>query len=231
MCRALETEPVEPAVKPGAAGASALREYERRRSRREERIRAKHPVIGEALLFLQGAPQHEVAFRKGASGERAVASYLEKRLADTPVVLMHDRRMPRGRGNIDHLAIAPSGVYIIDAKNLEGKVRVVAPLLGPKKLIAKGRDRTKLIDGLDRQVAAIDDALAGHAVSGVGTVPVHGVLCFIRAELPLFGTQRIRGHQLLGRRGTVKRLIAHGPLDEGSIRRLAEHLAATFRAA
>lgn len=217
----------------GSAGSSALREYERRKANREKRVREKHPLLGGAILALQGSPQHEVAFKKGAAGEKAVADFLEKRLADSPVVLMHDRRMPGGRGNIDHLAVAPTGVYVIDAKNLEGKVKIDAPLFGKKKLIVKGRNRTKLIDGLDRQVAAVNAALAESTpLQPAGpAVPVHGILCFIRAELPLFSTLKMRGHHLLGRRGTLKRLNASGPLDSAAIQDLASQLAIAFPAA
>lgn len=35
-----------PSVVPGSAGASAQREYERRKANREERVRAAHPKIG-----------------------------------------------------------------------------------------------------------------------------------------------------------------------------------------
>lgn len=215
----------------GRAGASALREYERRRDRREKRVRDKHPLIGGVLLALQGSPQHEAAFKKGAAGERAVAESLEKHLAGSPVVLLHDRRMPRGHGNIDHLAVAPTGVYIIDAKNIDGKVRIDAPLFGPKRLMINGRNRTKLIDGLDRQVEAIKAALGSASWPLAWEIPVHGVLCFLSADLPLLGGLRMRGHHILRRRAVVKRLEAPGPLDDTAIRSLADHLATAFPAA
>src|SRR5680860_1287308 len=188
----------------GDAGASALREYERRRANREERTREAHPLIGEALLAVRRAPRHETAFMVGAAGEAAAAVSLEKRLEGTPVLLMRDRRSPRGRGHIDHHAVAPTGIYVIDAKNVTGKVRVASPRRGKPKLTINGRDRTKLIDGLDRQVAAVTDAMA--AQGGSPDVPIHGVLCFIKADLPLIGQQRIRGHRLLCRPALVKRL-------------------------
>jgi len=112
----------------GEAGASAAREHERRKAARETRTREAHPIIGEALLALRSAPQHEVAFRRGAAGERAVGERLDERLADGHSVVLNDRRMPGGRGNIDHLVVAPTGVYVVDAKDVQGKVRVAAPL-------------------------------------------------------------------------------------------------------
>lgn len=206
----------------GQAGASAAREYERRKAHREERTRAAHPIISDALLAVRGQPQHETAFRRGAAGEAAVAESLERRLEGGPAILLHDRRMPRGRGNIDHLAIAPTGVYVVDAKDWSGKVRVATPLLGASKLLIAGRDRTSLIDGLDRQVAAVDDALAP------ADITIQGVLCFTRADLPLLGTTRLRGHLLLYRKALAKRLNAQGALSPGAIDALARTLAVAF---
>jgi hypothetical protein len=83
----------------------------------------------------------------------------------------------------------------------------------------------ELIDGLDRQVAAVRAALAD---DGHGEVPVQGVLCFTTADLPLLGTLRMRGHLLLYRRALVKRLNASGPLDEPARASLARVLADAF---
>ncbi len=56
--------------------------------------------------------------------------------------------MPGSRANIDHLAVAPSGVYVIDAKRYKGKIEVRRPLFGKSKLLIASRDKTKLLDGL-----------------------------------------------------------------------------------
>ncbi|MCY7302835.1 MAG: hypothetical protein LH654_07320, partial [Thermoleophilia bacterium] len=101
-----------------------------------------------------------------------------------------------------------------------------APLLGQPKLIVAGRDRTKLIDGLDRQVVAITDALAGEDIPAV-----RGVLCFTRAERPLFGRKRMRGHLLLYRRALAKRLNADGPFNAAIIEVVARRLAEAMPAA
>lgn len=212
----------------GHAGASVAREYERRRHNREVRTREAHPRIGGLLLALRGAPQHEAAFHQGELGEKAVAESLERRTAGRSVVILHDRRMPRGRGNIDHLAIAPAGVFVIDAKNINGKVRVHDPLFGAPKLLVGGRDRTNLIDGLDRQVSAVRGALATH---GHAEVPVRGVLCFTTADLPLLGAPKIRGHYLLYRRALAKKLNQRGPFDPSAIDALAEALVLAFPSA
>lgn len=209
-------------VDAGRPGASAQREYERRRTKRIEKTHARHPRIGGLLLAVRSAPQHEVAFRSGAEEERKVAESLEARTASSPAMFLHDRRMPRGRGNIDHLAIAASGVYVIDAKNHKaGKVRIENPLFGNARLVIDGRDHTKLIDGLDRQVAAATARLAGAQVD----VPVVGVLCFTKADLPLLGTMKMRSHLVLYRKALAKRINAPGPMGETQIRELAAVLA------
>lgn len=206
----------------GHAGASARREYERRRTNREASVRGAHRHIGGLLLWLQDAPQHETSFRAGGPGELAVGESLDRRTAEGPAIILHDRRMPRGRGNIDHVAIAPAGVFVIDAKAHSGKVQIDRPLFGSTKLRIAGRDRAELIDGLDRQVAAVRDALGrvGHV-----DVPIRGVLCFTNADLPLLRTLRIRGHVLLYRKALAARLNADGKLNADEIEAIAHELA------
>jgi len=212
----------------GHVGASAGREHERRKGSRESRVREAHPRSGGLLLWLQDAPRHEVAFRTGELGEVGVGESLERRTAEGPAVILHDRRMPRGRGNIDHIAIAPTGVFVIDAKAHSGTVRIENPLFGAAKLLIAGRDRTRLIDGLDRQVLAVREAL-DH--SGHPDVPIQGVLCFTTADLPLLRTLQMRGHLLLYRKALAKRLNAEGAIKPGEIETIARELATELPAA
>ncbi len=209
----------------GAAGASAGREHERRRTTRETRVRNAHPHIGGLLLWLTDEPQHQRAFKTGQLGEVAVGESLEKRTAEGPAVILHDRRMPFGRGNIDHIAVAPTGVYVIDAKAHSGTVRIVKPIFGATKLRIAGRDHTKLIDGLDRQVATVREALdrSGHAA-----VPVQGVLCFTNAELPVLRTLTMRGHLVLYPKALAKRLNADGALQPPEIDLIGRGIATEF---
>jgi hypothetical protein len=209
----------------GRPGASAGREYRRRRGNREARVRRRHPHIGRLLLALRGSPQHERAFEQGRLGEETVARSLERRLAGGPAALLHDRRMPGGYGNIDHLAVAPRGVYVIDAKAIKGKVRVRPGGPGSSRLQVKGRTRNKLVLGLARQVEAVRTELDA---LGAGDVPVTGVLCFTEADFPLFGRMQIDGHLLRHRRALAKELNAAGPLTAQAIDSLARSLSAHF---
>jgi hypothetical protein len=208
----------------GDPGASGRREYERRRARREERTREDHPRIGNLLLKLQEAPQHEQAWVRGAAGERELAQSLARRCPGA--IVLHDRRLPGSRANIDHLAVAPSGIHVIDAKRYKGKVEVRKPFFGEAKLVIRSRDRTKLIRGLDRQVEAVRAASGADAPG----VDVHGCLCFVggQADKPLLRKLSLDGYPLLYPRQLAKLLNRPGELDADGIRELAETLAAAL---
>ena len=90
----------------GTPGAGARREYKRRRERREATIRERHPHLGDLLLRFQSPPASEVAWSTGAASEEALATHLAKRCPE--VIVLHDRRIPHSRANLDHLAITPS---------------------------------------------------------------------------------------------------------------------------
>ena len=207
----------------GTAGASAMREYERRRRSREHRVREKHPRIGGLILALSEPPSHETAWARGAAGEQRVAAELAKYVRDD-VVVLHDRAIRHSQSNIDHIAIAPSGVWVIDAKRYKGKVAVRKPLFGVASLTIAGRKQTKLIHALSDQVALVDRVL-GDVVSGVA---VHGALCFIDSELPLLGTLSLDGFAITAPKPLAKRINAKGSLPRDDVRRLATQLADIF---
>jgi len=161
-----------------------------------------------------------------------LAASLAKRCPDVPI--LHDRRMPRSSANIDHLAFAASGVYVIDTKRYKGKVEVVKPLFGQRRLRIAGRDQTKLVEGLARQVAAVQAALADLG----GDVPVRGCLCFVApaglfadSGLPLLRTLEIQGFPLDHPRRLAKRLNGRGPLAAEQAAGLQLELAKRFPSA
>jgi hypothetical protein len=210
----------------GTAGASSRREQERRRANRERRTREKHPRIGGALLALRSQPVHERAWGTGADGEEATAAFLVARCPRA--LILHDRRIAGRGGNIDHVAVAPSGVWVIDSKRYKGrKVCVERPLLGKEKLVVGGRDCTQLVDALRRQVQAVGAVMAGIDPA----VPVRGALCFVEAELPLLGTPTVGGLPVLARRGMAKRLNGAGPLTDERVRAIAAELVQVLPAA
>jgi hypothetical protein len=166
----------------GVAGGSARREFQRRHERREFQIRERHKRLGGVILALSSDPQSTTAWAAGARGEETVGRYLEALRAEG-IAALHDRRIPRSRANIDHIVISPAGVFVVDPKNYRGKVeqRDVGSLFRTDlRLYVGGRDKTKLVKGMDRQVAAVRAALAQD--EKWTDVPVTPILLFISGE-------------------------------------------------
>lgn len=202
----------------GGAGSSASRKADRLREARERRSRERS-ALGRAWasVFPSAEERRRVAderhWRTGAEGEQNLAALLAKRCPDVP--MLHDRAVPHSKANIDHIAIAPTGVYVIDCKRYKGKIEVATPLFSKQKLKINGRDRTKLIDGLDKQVGHVKAALAGLDAG----VPINGCLCFVAPEgfladvgLPVWRTLKIRGYPLYYGKRLAKRLNEPGPI-------------------
>lgn len=214
---------------PGIAGRSAQREAARRRQRldqaRASRSRLASVRLGpsEQQRRLAAEERH---WSTGAHGEELLAEALSARCP--AATLLNDRRIPRSRANIDHIAITSTGVYVIDTKRYRGKIEVRSPLFGKPKLVIAGRDRTKLVEGLARQVDVVKTVLAPVA-SGV---QVHGCLCFVAPEglfadvgLPIMRTLRINGFPLYSARRLAKQLNQAGSVDPEQIARVCAELA------
>ncbi len=204
-------EPVETAapIDVGTPGASARREYERRQAKRETRIREDHPKLGRLILAVTDDPQSTTAWDTGALGEERLGQRLNELSSETMRVL-HDRRIPGTRANIDHLAVTPTGIYVIDAKKYKGRpsLKVEGGILRPRveKLLVGTRDQTKLVDGVLKQVDVVR-AIVGDAI------PVTGVLCFVEAEWPLIGGAfTTRDVEVLWPKKLYPRLAADGLL-------------------
>lgn len=227
----MPADPADP-IYLGTPAASARRQHERRRAAREAKTREAHPYIGGLLLRLGEPPAHERSWRTGAIGEEAVAEHLAANCPEVPV--LHDRRMPAGRANIDHIAIAPSGVLVIDTKRLKGKIEVRKPLFASEQLLVAGRDKTKLVEGLRRQVDAVRKGLALIEAD----VPVAGCFCFVNPDgqaggsgIPLLRTLTVDGFALYYPRRLSKRLNRTGPVGRDQIGVLTEALVELFPAA
>jgi Nuclease-related domain len=99
----------------------------------------------------------------GAAGEEVVGRSLDS-LASQGVLALHDRKRPRTSANIDHIAVGPSGVFVIDTKHYQGqKIRVDIPgsvfRPGPKRLMVGRRDETKMIGEVGKLSQIVGDAL------------------------------------------------------------------------
>lgn len=214
----------------GAPGASLDREYHRRKDAREAHIRTNHPHIGSLVLALTHQPQSTTALATGAIGEQRLAARLENDCGNQ-VLFLHNRKLGSSRrhGDIDHIAIALSGVYVIDAKHYPGatvEVRSTGGWLSERvqTLHVAGRDRTSLLTGLNKQRLAVTAATAQDGDEPA--IEIIALLCFIDANLPLLTTLRINDVPVLSPRATSKLLRRPGRLDQQTRERLHHRLAA-----
>lgn len=208
-CSPVEPSPTDPEpMDIGTPGASARREFDRRQGRREARIREKHPRIGGFILAISDEPQSTAAWNTGALGEERLGEKLNE-LASETVCLLHDRRIPGTKANIDHVAVTPTGLYVIDAKRYKGRpnLKVDGGIFRPRveKLMVGSRDQTKLVDGVLKQVDVVRTIVGDD-------IPVTGVLCFIEADWPLIGGSfTTRGVDVLWPKKLYPRIKSDGP--------------------
>lgn len=229
------------------AGASARAEYERRRARHREIIRRRRPLIiglglviaavGLALMGSQPlvgwglvlvavistinslfiAPNHISAWATGADGEVRTARFLEPLHAEGFAIL-HDRRIPGGSANIDHIVIGPPGIFVVETKSLAGDLRIRGGAV-----YVSGHRKTAMIEEAKREALAVQVALALELEAlGLAVVPV---VCVHRANLPWLGGG-VDGVRIVSGRELVKRLrkapIRLGPEEADRLVRAAD---------
>lgn len=224
-CIACHAGGVTAAIDPGNAGASAQHEYERRVASRQSRVNQRFGRhIGGVILALTDEPSSTKAWARGSEGERELA----KALAEVEGVrVLHDRRVPGTRGNIDHVVVAPSGVFVVDAKRYAGRIRVrdVGGLFkGDERLYVGRRDCSGLAENMKWQVQAVEEALGRAAVEP--RPPVVPVLCFVRGEWPLLSPPvSYRGVRLEGPRSIQRLIRRESLLDDDAMDRAWRGLA------
>lgn len=127
---------------------------------------------------------------------------------------LHRRQDPAGAcGDIDHLAVTPSGVWVVGAWQEAGARVTVAFANGVcdddrERLLVRGRDKTQLVRRLTCQLDAVAAALASY------DVPVRGLLCFFDAELPRVWEPVIHGHAVGDAERARQVLQAPGPVGD-----------------
>jgi hypothetical protein len=205
----------------GIAGGSAAREYERRMTKRQADARATWgDRFGELVLRLTVAPQSTRAWAAGAIGEERLAETLA---AVEGIRVLNDRRVPRTRGNIDHVIVAPGGVFVVDAKRLQGRIEIRNRgrfFTSDYRLYVGRRDRSLLAEKLRWQIDAVQQALVSAEVDSLPLISA--VLCFIDSQWPRFRPPDSYGGVLLEDQWSLCRRVSQpGNLDPGSVDRLA----------
>jgi hypothetical protein len=137
-------------IESGIAGTSAAAEGERRKARKVDQVRREFGDHAAQVAEVMAARDAAASWGKGSEGESRLARYIANEVGDS-VIALHDRLIPGTRCNIDHLFIAQTGVWIVDAKaGYNGKVlqREIGPIWRREyQLFIGGRNRTSLAKG------------------------------------------------------------------------------------
>lgn len=220
--------PSPPPIDGGVAGGSARREEERRLAKRvaDNKDRWGERVGGWVTRF-GAVPQSTAAWGIGARGEELFAASLA---ALPGLVALHDRRVPGTRGNIDHIVIAPAGVFVVDAKHMEGLIEIRdygGFFRTDRRLTVRRRDKSGLARNMGWQVEAVEKALTN---AGVDPLPrITPVLCFVDGRWPWFRPpSEFEGVRLESETSIVPLFTAPTELDEAAIERVARILAGAF---
>jgi len=211
-------------IERGDPGASAAREWRRRHDRREQAVRSRYGRLSGVVLALSDDPHSTAAWAYGANGERALGKLLDP-LRDEGLAVLHDRRIPGSKANIDHLVVAPWGVFVVDAKNYKGRVekRDRGGLFSTDyRLYVGGRDKTALVAGMRKQAQAVRAALGDEDAS----VKICKTMCFVDADWSLFARPiEMDGVHVVWPRALGSLLRTKGPLSHDEIARIERKLA------
>jgi hypothetical protein len=190
-------------------GESAGQQSQRRRSQAEN-LRAQAQSLTERANKVDRAAE---MWDRGLAGELTVGAQLEL-LRPYGFDVLHDLHWPgRQRANIDHVAIGPPGILVVDAKNWSGNVTVRDGVLRQN-----GYQR-------DREVAGVTKA--SQDVGGLLQLPwaLHVIPVIALAASDTGGISHAQGVTVLGHQdlvGWATGLPAR--LTPGDVLGIASHL-------
>jgi nuclease-like protein len=141
--------------------------------------------------------------------EERVGALLERELGDVAIVL-HDLHVPGSEVRVDHVIVAPTGIWVIDST-----------LRGELELEVDAVDASASVDAIERHVAVMASAVNGRAKD----VSIKAALCFAaeywgEAPQPFW----IDGVLVTHPADLVERVRAAGPLDEDTVGWIAARL-------
>jgi Nuclease-related domain len=166
------------------------------------------------LEALSADSRDEARWAQRAESEER-ARRLQTLLAGSGVRLLNDRRVPGARASIDHVAIGPRGVTVIDAVRRTGRARVA-----DGRLLVDGEDRTALVLDVLRHVEVIRLGLAA-----TPNLPIGGAICWVEPDgLPRVRRLTVRGVPIDGPRVLAEELRRPGPVSPRWVRHFADIL-------
>jgi hypothetical protein len=172
-------------------------------------------------------PQSTRAWATGARGEEKLAEALA---GLEGIRVLHDRRVPGTKGNIDHVVVGPAGVFVVDAKAYKGliQIRNRGWFFKPDyRLYVGRRDCSQLALDLGWQVKAVEIALMSANANPMP--PIKPVLCFVDGEWPLLSPpNEFLGVRLEGTRSIRRIVTEEQHLDALAIEQLTVLLASAL---
>ncbi len=182
-------------------------------------------VLGVALAVLTLAatrflrsPSEIESWREDAEAERRTARALD-RLVRAGYTVLHDRALADSAGNVDHLVIGPSGVWVVETDAHRG------PLRQNRAGLWAGRVPLRAMLGL---VTWMGEEVTNHLVAELPDgwqLQAQPVVAFSRAELP-HGLALLDGVVLLPAAGVADYILTAGvvlkPLDVAMLVDVAE---------
>jgi len=117
--------------------------------------------------------------RKGLEGEQSVASELSY-LSDE-FLLLNDVMLPGARGNIDHVLVRPTGVFVFETKNYSGKYVCYGD-----RWFLQGRRQKYDVKSVSIQVKNNADTIGGLLHSSGFTVQVNPAIVFTHPAVQLW---------------------------------------------
>jgi hypothetical protein len=189
-----------------------------------------NPVGGSAALR-EARVRRDPKWTKGAAGEYLMDLSLHNHVNEGAVILT-DRQVPGTKSNIDHIVVAPSGVWIIDSKNWRGKIEYKsATMMGTaKRLFVGGKDRTSTVEAIFNQVIPVAQVI------GDRSVPIKPALVFIDGDWSDTSAARILANKpyqhltvwISWPKAIWKKINEPGPLDADAVKRIGANLDAAL---
>ncbi|MGW4476978.1 nuclease-related domain-containing protein [Nonomuraea sp. NPDC004354] len=161
-------------------------------------------------------------WRQGARGERRTARQLQL-LESLGYLVLHDRALPRGRANVDHLVVGPNGVFVVDSK-MWRRDRVT---LGRRRY---GRGGRRPIGEGDVGSALYEAEAVAQALRTLmgSPIKVHALLAVHGRHVPARGIPVAGAHVLRASRVVLWVLHQGRALDDATLARLRFQAARAF---
>lgn len=179
-------------------------------------------------MALGAEPETVLAWALREEDTEGLLALRLERLDGADVRVLHERVVPGAGATVDHVAVCPSGVVVVDAERSVGRVELRRPGTwgtGSARLYVGGVNRTRLVDAVLGQMTAVSGALGGLTDRPVVT----GTVCFAGADWSSLPRPfQIRGVQVHHPRSLVRALRRPGPLGAARVAEVAAHLDAVL---